>query len=89
MEFEFDPAKSQGNLAKHGIDFVTAQQVWADDERIDIAGRSVDEERRVVVGAIDDVLYAVVMTWRADKVRIISARRAHGIEVRLYEDRDR
>jgi uncharacterized protein len=28
LEFEFDPAKSAANLAKHGIDF-TAGQCWS------------------------------------------------------------
>jgi hypothetical protein len=27
MGFEFDPQKSERNLAKHGIDFVDAQQL--------------------------------------------------------------
>jgi len=26
--FEFDEAKSQSNLEKHGIDFVQAQELW-------------------------------------------------------------
>ncbi len=28
MELEFDAAKSQANRAKHGIDFIEAQQLW-------------------------------------------------------------
>ena len=27
-EFEFDPAKSEANLLKHGIDFTEAQTLW-------------------------------------------------------------
>ena len=34
MEFEFDEAKSAVNLAKHGIDFMTAQELWRDNHRI-------------------------------------------------------
>ena len=33
MEFEFDPAKSESNLEKHGVDFVQAQQLWQDPMR--------------------------------------------------------
>jgi len=29
VEFEFDDAKSQANLLKHGIDFIEAQEMWA------------------------------------------------------------
>lgn len=35
MEFEFDPAKSEANKAKHGIDFVAAQELWYDFFAVD------------------------------------------------------
>ncbi|MEC9464013.1 MAG: BrnT family toxin, partial [Pseudomonadota bacterium] len=35
MEFEFDPAKSEANKAKHGIDFVAAQELWYDLYAVD------------------------------------------------------
>ena len=40
MDFEFDPAKSAANLEKHGIDFIGAQALWSDTERLEIAARS-------------------------------------------------
>jgi uncharacterized DUF497 family protein len=36
MDFEFDPATSAANLAKHGIDFVAAQALWSDPDRLEI-----------------------------------------------------
>lgn len=36
VEFEFDAGKSAANAAKHGIDFVQAQQLWQDPMRVDI-----------------------------------------------------
>ena len=33
MEFEYDPAKSEANARKHGIDFSVAQQLWQDRGR--------------------------------------------------------
>jgi hypothetical protein len=48
MEFEFDPVKSQANLAKHGIDFVAAQALWDDAERIEVPARTTDESRWLV-----------------------------------------
>ncbi len=42
MEFEFDPAKSSSNLRKHGIDFVGAQALWQDPDRLEIPARSTD-----------------------------------------------
>ena len=32
MGFEFDRAKSDSNRAKHGIDFVDVQALWADPD---------------------------------------------------------
>jgi uncharacterized DUF497 family protein len=52
LEFEFDEAKSQANLAKHGIDFVDAQSLWFDPLRLEIPARTEDEPRWVVVGSI-------------------------------------
>ena len=45
MDFEFDPAKSAANLKKHGIDFVGAQVLWSDPDRLEIPARSLDEPR--------------------------------------------
>ncbi len=44
-EFEFDPRKSAANLAKHGIDFVAAQEIWMDPDMVEIDARSHDEPR--------------------------------------------
>jgi uncharacterized DUF497 family protein len=33
--FEWDPAKANSNLAKHGMDFVEAMEVLADPERVE------------------------------------------------------
>ena len=38
MNFEFDPAKSAANLRKYGMDFVGAQALWIDPDRLDILG---------------------------------------------------
>lgn len=40
MRFGFDAAKSAANKAKHGIDFVEAQPLWSDPDRIEGPGRS-------------------------------------------------
>ncbi len=34
MRFEYDPAKSAANRAKHGIDFEKARALWKDDRAI-------------------------------------------------------
>ena len=54
MEFEFDQAKSESNRAKHGIDFVDVQALWADPDLLEIPGRVRDESRYIVIGRIGD-----------------------------------
>jgi uncharacterized protein len=85
MEFEFDPAKSASNLEKHGIDFGAIQAIWQDVMRIEVPARTTDEPRWLVVGQIGGKHWSVVVTYRGDLVRIISARRSRKEEVALYE----
>ena len=85
MEFEFDPAKSASNLEKQGIDFGAVQAIWQDVMRIEIPARTTDEPRWLGVGQIDGKHWSVVVTYREQRVRIISARRSREEEVALYE----
>ena len=84
MEFEFDPAKSAANLEKHGIDFVGAQELWSDPDRLEIPARSLDEPRIQVIGRIGDVVWSAFITIRRERVRIISVRRARDEEEAAY-----
>jgi hypothetical protein len=85
MEFEFDPRKSRSNQKKHGIDFVEAQALWDDPDLIEIPARALDEPRFLVVGRIGDDHWAGIVTYRDDRVRIISVRRAREEEIASYE----
>ncbi len=85
MEFEFDEAKSRGNKAKHGIDFVEAQALWLDDMLIEVPARTQDEPRSVVIGMIGNRHWSAVITYREDRIRLISVRRSRDEEVVLYE----
>ena len=85
MEFEFDAKKSSSNKMKHGIDFRQAQKLWDDPDLIEIPVRTSDELRFLVVGRISDRCWSGVITYRGDKIRIISVRRARKEEVNIYE----
>ncbi len=85
MGFEFDPGKSDRNLAKHGIDFVEAQRLWNDQNLLEIPARIEDEPRFIVIGQIDARHWSAVITYRSDDIRIISVRRSRDEEVVLYE----
>jgi uncharacterized DUF497 family protein len=83
--FEFDELKSQSNLAKHRIDFVEAQLLWNDPMLLEIAAKTEDEARYLVIGVIDGKHWSAVITYRGTNIRLISVRRARTEEVALYE----
>ena len=72
MEFEFDPAKSAANRAKHGIE---AQPCGAIRIAPPPPPHTSPEPRFVAIGKIGDRVWTAVFTWRGDRVRIISVRR--------------
>jgi uncharacterized DUF497 family protein len=85
LEFEFDPEKSQANKSKHGIDFVEAQLLWLDDMLLEIPARTSGEPRFLIIGTIGNRHWSAVVTYRQDRIRIISVRRSRKEEVEIYE----
>jgi uncharacterized protein len=85
MVFEYDPVKSESNRIKHGIDFLEAQALWSDPMLLEIPAKTTDEPRYLVIGLLGDKHWSAVMTYRGDKIRLISVRRARAEEVALYE----
>ena len=83
--FEFDSDKSQTNLKKHGIDFRDAQALWEDQDLLEIQAKSSDEPRYLVIGLIGAKHWSAVITYRGEKIRLISVRRSRKREVELYE----
>lgn len=83
--FEFDPEKSAQNLAKHGIDFDDAQQLWGDPDLLEIPARTEDEPRYLVIGRISDKHWSGVITYRNNNIRIISVRRSRPEEAQMHE----
>ncbi|MBI2908515.1 MAG: BrnT family toxin [Chloroflexi bacterium] len=85
MEFEFDPQKSESNNQKHGIDFREAQHLWDDPEFIEIPARVSDEPRFLIIGRISGKHWSAIVTYRAEKIRIISVRSSRREEIYVYE----
>jgi uncharacterized DUF497 family protein len=85
MKFEFDSEKSELNQAKHGIDFIAAQQLWKDANRVILPARTSDEPRYLLVGRISEKHWSAVFTIRGEAVRIISVRRSRPEEIEIYE----
>ena len=85
MEFEFDLRKSTLNKEKHGINFVEAQKLWNDPDLIEIPAKTIDETRFLIIGRISDKYWSGIITYRKEKIRIISVRRSRSEEVDIYE----
>ncbi len=86
VEFERDAQKARSNLRKHGVDFADCVSVFFDDLAITINDSSSDEERFITIGAdaLERIL-VVVYTWRGERIRIISTRKATRRERKHYE----
>jgi len=84
VEFEWDDYKANINLQKHHVDFQDAIRVFFDPNRIENDDDFVDEERYRVIGKANNYILLVVYTWREDRIRIISARKATKYERQQY-----
>ncbi|SDJ08795.1 BrnT family toxin [Billgrantia gudaonensis] len=84
-EFEYDDIKSAANLEKHGIDFETAKALWRDPLLLEVRAKSEDEERFLLIGRIGEKHWSAVVTYRGQRIRLISVRRSRRKEVELYE----
>jgi uncharacterized DUF497 family protein len=88
--FEWDGAKANSNLAKHGVSFDEAETV-ADDPwvivRLDETHSTSEGRWRALGWSSAGRLLVVIFTERPDRLRLISARRATRREQREYEER--
>jgi uncharacterized protein len=73
--FAWDAGKEAINLAKHGVDFVTASRVFLDPKRkIFVNERhSGTEERFYCIGNVDGRILTVRLVYRGKKIRIFGA----------------
>ena len=83
--FEYDVKKSEINNKKHGIDFEEAKKLWGDPNLIEIPAKTIDEPRCLIIGKIGEKHWSAIITYRGEKIRIISVRRARKEEVKIYE----
>ena len=95
--FEWDPEKAKGNLAKHEVAFETAATVFRDPNAVSLfdEDHSEKEERWITMGIDSGGAVLVVhhtfqnvdeSSWL---VRVISARKATKSEARQYESGDK
>ncbi|MBV9572338.1 MAG: BrnT family toxin [Alphaproteobacteria bacterium] len=86
MRFDWDEAKREANLRKHGVDFAIVERFAFDDAAIGAdLRRDYGEPREIALGRIEERVHVLVLTRRGDAIRVISLRRANAREVATYE----
>ena len=86
MKIEFDAAKDEANIAKHGVSLAAAAD-------IDLEGAVIFEDLRLEYGErrfnafapLNGRLYAMCFTVRGDVIRVIGLRKANQREREEYE----
>jgi uncharacterized DUF497 family protein len=88
MDFEWDEAKNRSNLAKHGISFEEAREIFDGPMlRWEDSRREYGETRYIsvgIVGGSPGLVLVVAHTLRGRKFRIISVRKANVGERKRY-----
>jgi uncharacterized DUF497 family protein len=87
MNYTFDPAKDQTNVAKHGVSLAAAAEFEWDDALFSADERNnYGEARMCAIGYIGHRLHVVVYVDRAEGRRIISLRKANSREAKHYAE---
>ena len=91
MEFEWDPQKAVTNFKKHGVSFDEASLAFFDPNAVELSDElnADDEIRFQLIGVSDIRLLFVGYTFRDDRIRIITARKANIRQVRYYNEQNR
>ena len=81
----WDEKKRKLNLAKHGIDFAGAAEIFGGPlVTVEDTRERYGEARYVALGLLGEIVVSLVYTERADQVRIISIRKALKHEARFF-----
>ncbi len=86
VRFEWDPAKDAKLRRERAISFAEAQNAWADPDALEIEADTRGEPRWALIARLNGKVHTIILTRRADVIRLITVRRAHPDEERLYEE---
>ena len=88
MKYEWDENKRVANLAKHGVDFIDAEDFdWSSAiETIDDRFNYI-EDRWIALGFIGSRFHVLIYTMRGENIRLISLRKANKREKDYYEEK--
>ncbi len=85
MKFEWDEAKRQANIDKHGVDFADLEVLF-DGETVTVPDDRFDygEDRFITLGLLNSIVLMVVHIETDTVIRFISARKAMKNEEKSY-----
>ena len=87
MRIDFDPAKDEHNVSKHGVSLAMARSFELETAVIRMDWRKPYGELRFnALGYIGLRLYNMTFTLRGDTIRVISLRKANQREMRRYAE---
>ena len=84
MQVEWDPGKARLNARKHGVPLADAVAVLEDETALTMRDPFPEDEERWIALGLDAFgrVLVVVYTWRGERLRLISARKATPREMR-------
>jgi len=88
-EFEWNEEKAESNLKKHGVSFKEGATIFNDPMVATISDpdHSDEEDRYISIGlSVVRRLLSVIHTYRRERIRLISARKATSAERKYYEN---
>jgi uncharacterized DUF497 family protein len=88
-EFEWDDEKAKSNLKKHGVSFDEGATIFNDSGIATISDpdHSDNEDGYISIGkSVIKRLLTVIHTYRKERIRLISARKATRAEKNNYEN---
>jgi uncharacterized DUF497 family protein len=91
MQFEWDSDKAEANLARHGVSFDEAIEVFNDENALIEfdADHSEHEDRFIIVGLSSRrLLFVIYVEREAETLRLIHARKAPKKYREIYEQEE-
>jgi len=88
MQVEWDPGKARLNARKQGVALADAVTVLEDETALTMRDPFPEDEERWITLGLDAFgrVLVVVYTWRGERLRLISTRKATPREMRRYEE---
>jgi hypothetical protein len=86
VKFEWDPAKDAKLREERGLSMAVAATAWNDPRAIESEVENRGERRWGMIAILQGKIHTVIFTRRGDVIRLITVRRSHPDEIRLYEN---